>query len=248
MKDKPTVMKHNQDHIRFALVIITLFLVQNAFSIKYDVATTTNKITQYQGPVDPSDVNQKVVCLTLNVVNGGGVTPSCSGMVFNLFGSAEVSSIKLMTTNQTSTFTAPITLATVSNPGASVNFTGFTETDNATGLHYYWVVIDMKATLTNDVMVDVQYVSGTYASATPAFPNNNPLGSRRTTRNYRIGTGEHYSTMKMAADSIAEFDYDGAADIFMELTANYANPLESGNTILFSNHTGPANIIFRPAA
>ncbi|MBL4657856.1 MAG: hypothetical protein JKX73_07630, partial [Flavobacteriales bacterium] len=180
--------------------------------------------------------------------NGGG-TPTVNTLAFTLTGFAEIATLKLYTTDQDPIFNTSKPLGSLSSPGATATFSGLTEADPSTGLHYYWLVFDAVATVTPGVAIDATYdpASSAYITGPPTFTTNNPLGIRKTGRNYTIGTGEDYVNVKDAADCIAQFDYDGAADIFFELTVNYANPTTEV-AITFTNHTGPAKIIFRPAS
>lgn len=228
-------------YLLFFFTLIMFFSGQIAFAATY----STGIVEQYDGPVDAGDIDQKLVRVVLTVGGGGG-TPSCSAMNFTLAGFAEVQNIYLYTTDQTATYTTPVLLATVATPGAAVAFGAFSRTNNNAGSWYYWVVIEAKSPLTSDVKIDVAYTGGTYVTGPPTFSTTDPAGFRFTNRNFKIGTGETYTTVTEAAASISRFDYDGAApDIFMEMTANYANPVENG-PISFTNHTGPANITIRP--
>jgi hypothetical protein len=237
----------NKQYIYQLLIAIIFPLISYPFAY-----TTGGSVTQFQGPVDPGDINQKVLKIALNVGNGGpGSQPSCTNMDFILQNPGEIQKVALYFTNQTNSFIPSDMVGSYSAPvSGSISFS-FSRPNNATGLWYYWLVIDLKATINPSKKIDATLVNVTGTNGTPSFTNGalpiNPPGARFTSRYYTIGSGEYYTNLKQAADSIAQFDYDGVDDIFMELTGTYSSSSETTN-FSFTNHTGPANIIFRPQA
>ncbi|MBI5218692.1 MAG: hypothetical protein HY958_07175 [Bacteroidia bacterium] len=234
----------------YRLIIISplfiLAVLNHVYAVKYETATTNTEIKQYDGPVDNGDINQKLLRIKLEVINGGATPPQVTSLSFNLTGNSQIQTLKLYTTDQDPVFNTSRLLATVGSPGTSVTFGTLAEADNATGFHYYWLVFDAVASVTLNTVVDAAYTGGTFITGPPAFAVTDPAGFRLTGRNYKIGTGEHYANIKTVADAFARFDYDGAEDIFMELTANYGTTAETA-AITFTTHTGPAIITFRPA-
>ena len=74
-------------------------------------------------------------------------------MSFSLSGLAQLSSVKMYTTNMDPTYTSPVLLVTQS-PSVTVTFTWPTEDDNVIETHYYWLLVDANAAITNGIVVD----------------------------------------------------------------------------------------------
>ena len=251
-------MKFFYSHIFFLFCLTFLFCSENLFALSYK---TNGRIHQIDGPVEANDVNQKVLKIVLNVGTGGGGSPTCTGMTFDLTGITEMASAKLFfrpVVNDSNFSAATQIGATVINPPASISFSGFSAVNGSSGDWFYWLVIDAKASIASSVILDASLTGiSTSIGGTPGFngsafsPPYSPTGFRFTSRNYLIGNtvAEQYPTISATAAAISRFDYDDAPDIFMEMTGNYGPAAEPGAvTLAFFNHTGPANITIRPQA
>lgn len=231
----------------FILALILSLGWGESYALKY---SALGRIHQVDGPVDANDVNQKVLKIVLDVTAGTAENPFRNFMSFNLFGITELANAKLYAnlTLGDSLFSNATWMQTIASPGASISFSGFNASNNGNGLWFYWLVVDSKATISNNVFIDAAYTGSSGSVSIPGFVNGitpiNPNGFRLTGRYYTIGATENYINMKEVADGISRFDYDGTADVLMELTGNYSNSAEG--QMIFRNHTGPANITIRP--